>query len=117
MCRKSYVIKHGPRVGNVLDGWGDGASGGDGHTTVPAEKHSSHKTGVGNLFVGETLSAFVCTVIQRPPPPRARAFKPEVPRWFASQARADVDDLLPRVRALMEHPEPLVSQVSLSDAV
>jgi len=26
-------------------------------------------------------------------------------KWFASQARADVDDLLPRVKKLMEHPE------------
>lgn len=28
-----------------------------------------------------------------------------IDKWFASQARADVDDLLPRVRKLMEHPE------------
>ncbi|CAJ1348028.1 unnamed protein product, partial [Effrenium voratum] len=28
-----------------------------------------------------------------------------IDKWFASQARADVDDLLPRVRQLMEHPE------------
>eukprot|EP00438_Fugacium_kawagutii_P027524 Skav213239 [mRNA] locus=scaffold5440:48492:50768:+ [translate_table: standard] len=28
-----------------------------------------------------------------------------VDKWFASQARADVDDLLPRVKKLMEHPE------------
>eukprot|EP00442_Polarella_glacialis_P001959 CAMPEP_0115089878 /NCGR_PEP_ID=MMETSP0227-20121206/25020_1 /TAXON_ID=89957 /ORGANISM="Polarella glacialis, Strain CCMP 1383" /LENGTH=982 /DNA_ID=CAMNT_0002480765 /DNA_START=46 /DNA_END=2994 /DNA_ORIENTATION=- len=28
-----------------------------------------------------------------------------IDKWFAAQARADVDDLLPRVRKLMEHPE------------
>jgi len=28
-----------------------------------------------------------------------------IDKWFASQARADVEDLLPRVKALMEHPE------------
>lgn len=28
-----------------------------------------------------------------------------IDKWFASQARADVDDLLPRVKKLMEHPE------------
>lgn len=28
-----------------------------------------------------------------------------IDKWFASQARADVDDLMPRVKKLMEHPE------------